>query len=211
MSSSTLEPSGGSDDRARSCRACGTPKPPGDFTPGELRSSSPRCRACVRAKNRASYDANRADRQARNRAYYQANRDALLAASRIRHRENAEQYKEQRALWWAANRDRINTERREFRSAETYRSWVWRLRKHGLTPEGYWSLLDQQQGVCALCGTADPGKAGGSDERAFAVDHCHASGKVRGLLCHRCNRGLGYFRDHPEVLARAATYVADCC
>jgi len=162
----------------------------------------------VKAKNRASYEANRAKRNAESRAYYAQNRDQLMVINRERYARNHDRYQATQRAWWEANRERINAGRREFKSRHTYQSWVARLKKRGgLTPEDYWRILDAQGGGCALCGTHDPGKAGGSEERVFAVDHCHATGRVRGLLCHNCNRGLGYFRDHPGVLVKAAEYV----
>lgn len=66
--------------------------------------------------------------------------------------------------------------------------------------EGFAALLTAQGGACALCRAI-------TDYRLL-VDHCHATGVVRGLLCRRCNAGLGFFLDSPEVLRAAAAYVA---
>lgn len=75
-------------------------------------------------------------------------------------------------------------------------------RKYGLSIEDYERLLETQGGVCAICQRVPP-------QGIFAVDHDHATGEVRGLLCQsRCNRALGLFGDDPEVLVRAADYLA---
>lgn len=74
-------------------------------------------------------------------------------------------------------------------------------KKYGITPEIYLEMLDRQGGVCALC--KKPG-----DGKALCVDHDHASGKVRGLLCHSCNVALGLLKDDAEVLRRAIEYLA---
>lgn len=77
------------------------------------------------------------------------------------------------------------------------------LRKHyGLTVEGYDTILKSQGGVCAICGCT-PAENG----KALSVDHDHKTGKVRGLLCHPCNFGLGGFKDNPVSTARAADYL----
>ena len=59
---------------------------------------------------------------------------------------------------------------------------------YGITQEGYNELFIKQNGRCAICGTTDTGR-----HNYFDVDHCHETGKVRGLLCNRCNRALGRF------------------
>lgn len=89
------------------------------------------------------------------------------------------------------------------------RGYAWQrevtLGRYGLTPASYNEMLAAQGGGCAVCGTPDVG--GRWDSTAFHVDHDHATGVVRGLLCLGCNRGLGYFNDNPEKLRLAALYL----
>ncbi len=73
--------------------------------------------------------------------------------------------------------------------------------KFGLSIEDYHAILHAQDGKCGICGTP-PGK------RRLAVDHCHENNTIRGLLCGKCNIGLGFFKDSIENLENAATYLA---
>jgi len=75
---------------------------------------------------------------------------------------------------------------------------------YGLTLQDYENLLESQNGKCAICGSTNPGKV---DAAHLAVDHCHETGKVRGLLCNSCNNGLGRFKDDPVILTNAVTYL----
>ncbi len=79
----------------------------------------------------------------------------------------------------------------------------WLRKKYGISPEDFDRMLDVQRGVCALCGE------GASDSRGFRphVDHCHETGKVRGILCGPCNRGIGQFKDSIELLQKAIRYL----
>lgn len=52
---------------------------------------------------------------------------------------------------------------------------------------------------CDICEAVEP----------LVVDHCHSSGKVRGMLCQHCNRGLGHFRDNTKVMAQAIKYIKE--
>jgi len=72
--------------------------------------------------------------------------------------------------------------------------------KYGITGEEYAALLADQGGVCYICG----GKSG---KKRLAVDHDHKTGETRGLLCKRCNRMLGYYRDNADTFQRAAIYL----
>lgn len=80
------------------------------------------------------------------------------------------------------------------------------LRKYGLTPEDYDRLLAAQDGRCAICGK-EPGATSGVDRNRLVIDHSHATGKVRALLCDFCNRGLGIFFDDPDLLLAAVKYL----
>lgn len=73
-------------------------------------------------------------------------------------------------------------------------------RRYGITLAQYSDMLSQQGGGCAICGAT-------SDYYALAVDHCHSTGVVRGVLCSKCNRGLGAFADDPKRLENAVSYL----
>lgn len=83
------------------------------------------------------------------------------------------------------------------------RTWDLRLkRNYGITSLEYDELLSQQDNSCAICQNSaiDNGKR-------LAVDHCHVTGKVRGLLCHKCNNAIGLLYDSSKVLFRAFEYL----
>ena len=71
---------------------------------------------------------------------------------------------------------------------------------YGMTPEQYTILLHRQKGRCAIC-RRRPMK------NSLSVDHCHTTGTNRGLLCARCNRGIGLFWDDPKIFLRVAIYL----
>lgn len=83
---------------------------------------------------------------------------------------------------------------------------VYYKRTYGITVEEYLDMAEKQNFVCALCGK--PNFAMGVNHSGcLAVDHDHKTGKVRGLLCHNCNRALGLLHDNPDLLRKASEYV----
>ena len=76
-------------------------------------------------------------------------------------------------------------------------------RQYGITLEQYNEMLIDQDYKCAICGNEDE-----VEGRKLAIDHCHKTKKVRGLLCGKCNRGLGLFYDDLELLQNAISYLA---
>jgi Recombination endonuclease VII len=71
---------------------------------------------------------------------------------------------------------------------------------YGMSPEDYARLLAGQGGVCAICQRPP-------SEARLCVDHCHATGQIRGLLCRSCNGALGFLRDDENVAMAAAAYL----
>ena len=74
---------------------------------------------------------------------------------------------------------------------------------YGISLGAYKQLLDAQQGKCAICKSDKPGGKGD-----FHVDHCHETNRVRGLLCHGCNVGIGSLKHDPDIILAAAQYIS---
>lgn len=75
--------------------------------------------------------------------------------------------------------------------------------KFGITLDDYHKMLEKQDGRCGICKSTEAGGRWGT----FAVDHCHTTGKVRGLLCSNCNNGIGKLGDTVEALESALDYL----
>lgn len=77
------------------------------------------------------------------------------------------------------------------------------MRKFGIDSDTYDTMLVEQNGVCAIC------KRSCVSGRSLAVDHCHSTGRVRGLLCCNCNRALGLLEDNIEFMGSMLDYMKD--
>lgn len=78
--------------------------------------------------------------------------------------------------------------------------------KFGITQAQYDRMHSDQSGLCAICNQPETAKRGGKI-KCLAVDHCHATGKIRGLLCQKCNVALGSFGDTEVLLLKAIEYI----
>ena len=83
---------------------------------------------------------------------------------------------------------------------DTYRPYHLKAR-YGITVDEYDELEKAQGGVCKICQRPE------TQRKRLAVDHCHTTGAVRGLLCTTCNAAIGHLLDDPEIIRRAADYV----
>jgi hypothetical protein len=82
------------------------------------------------------------------------------------------------------------------------------FKKYGISLTDFQLMIKQQDNKCAICKQPESAIDGKSKAiRDLSVDHCHKTGKVRGLLCSTCNRGLGYFKDQVDHLVSAANYL----
>jgi len=94
-----------------------------------------------------------------------------------------------------------NKKWRELNPQASKDSSLWTRRKlfYGITKEEFFNLLETQSYSCAICNS--------DINKSAHVDHCHATGKIRGLLCRHCNNGLGQFKDNIKFLQSAIDYL----
>lgn len=105
--------------------------------------------------------------------------------------------------WVEENREQVNRYARQRYKNDPHRYMEYERRGHyGMAPGEYARMLAEQKGRCAICGTDDP-----APRRNFAVDHCHETGLVRGLLCGKCNTGIGQLQHSIDIILSAARYL----
>lgn len=150
-----------------------------DALPGIGRALTARCSGCREAKPHSKFGR---DPNKRNGRTSRCNACKNKAVERWKAR-NKEKYRQIYKNWRTKNKQRIDAEVR--------------MKLYGVTEEQHAAALKEQGGACAICG----------DETKLHVDHCHSSGTFRGLLCSRCNTGLGHFKDDPRRLAAAIQYL----
>ena len=97
---------------------------------------------------------------------------------------------------------RINYAKPEVKAAKRNKDLI---KNYGINTDEYELMLDSQNNSCAIC----RGPKTNNRTNYFDVDHCHKSGKVRGLLCSKCNLGLGYFQDNKKLMLLAYNYLED--
>jgi hypothetical protein len=163
----------------------------------------------ILAQRRAYHAAHRGSDNAAGRAWRLANQEKVKAlnqsyhtAHKEQHRAykaaNRERFRGMRRAWDVAHREQKNAAARAWNAANREKIAAGeRARRYGLTPAAFESMKAVQQNRCAICG----------EEVNLCVDHDHATGKVRALLCRGCNHGLGNFKDSETALLAAAGYV----
>ena len=160
--------------------------------------SDPEYRARVRASGRPPEE-----NKEYMRSYYAENKDGWNK----RTPEQREKYLAARRERYANDpelRARIREQNRKY--ADDGRKRGARIkREFGVTDEQYNSMLQRQDGGCAICGKPEADTRG----HKLHIDHCHDTGLVRGLLCASCNTGIGKFRDNISFLDRAIEYLLE--
>lgn len=118
-------------------------------------------------------------------------REEYLQKQKERNTRRKEYLKEYRKKYYEKNKDKCK---------ETYRSGHYK-RKYKITIDEFEEKLEQQNGVCEIC------KKENINKDRLSVDHDHTTGKIRGLLCYKCNRALGYFNEDKELFLQAIKYL----
>lgn len=140
--------------------------------------------------NKTYYKRKHAEILAQKKMYYAKNKDQLVAKMAASRKGKELQAAANTRAWYSKNTNRAKETATLIRLRNTY----------GLTPEKFAALVDNQKGLCAICGLRP---------RKLCVDHCHNTLKVRGLLCRKCNSGIGLLRDSPQLLKRALEYLTE--
>lgn len=162
------------------CSRCGEDKPVEEFSPSNRSRRKPWCRDCYRAYNAERWASRSAEQVEADKARTKAYREA--------HADEIRQYLND---WHAARPGQKRANRI--------------LREYGITVEQYDAMLVEQAGRCAICLT--PPSGSGRNTTRLHIDHDHETGKVRGLLCSRCNTALGQLADDPERMHRMINYI----
>jgi hypothetical protein len=122
------------------------------------------------------------------RKYYKNNRKKVLKKQNEYNSNNREKYRDNSKRFYKNNKD-------------YYREWRMR-HSYGFSIDEYNNMFKMQNGCCAICKTHQS-----ELKKSLSVDHCHKTGKVRGLLCDSCNRGIGLLKDDPKILQIALEYL----
>jgi hypothetical protein len=108
----------------------------------------------------------------------------------------------QKKEWYEKNKSRISKQsKKRYQNNKQYVRERTLKKLYNLTLEQWQTLLESQFNRCKICKTDSPGLKG------WATDHCHTTGKVRGILCNFCNTGLGLFKDNILILQEAIKYL----
>jgi hypothetical protein len=150
---------------------------------------------------------NKKSRKEYNKKYYAENKEKILAHAV----DYYESKKDERLKYQIEYDNAHKEERKEYKkhyykkNDELFKKKYKRndlKRKFGITQEEYNIIYESQNGCCLICGSHS-----NTHNKALAVDHNHTTGKIRGLLCAKCNQGLGLFRDDINILTKAIDYL----
>ena len=174
------------------CNHCKENKSLGDF--GECISYKDGlnivCRECSSIKGKKYYYANLEENRNKKRRTAQTRiQNGKIAIYRERTLEASSKWHKE---YWQNNKDLIKERVRQ--------------RVHGIIPEQFNQMLDEQGGVCKICGKPETATRSGA-VKTLGVDHDHDTGEIRGLLCQNCNTALGLAQDSSILLGKMTAYL----
>jgi len=188
------------------CSDCETFKSTSEYPPSKVKRGSGECNPCSaarrRLKCRTDGHARRKNADSSGRSYAK-HREKISERARLLRLANLEEHRAADRAWWNANAntDKFKKRRKERYMPDKYKDYA--LRKtYGISIESYNAMIESQGRVCAICL-----KCFSKNKKKPHVDHCHATGKIRGILCHNCNLGIGQFEDNVEHLSNAIQYL----
>lgn len=134
-----------------------------------------------------------AKKRAYDQEYRKSHREEVLARSSAYYWSHRDEARKRSAKYRADHYEKLRIAKKEYTKTHGEQARARQLvRVFGISAVDYQSLLDKQNGECAVCGSRDPGS---KRVKRFFVDHNHDTGKVRGLLCCNCNVAVGMLKD----------------
>jgi hypothetical protein len=141
------------------------------------------------------------------KTYYNKHKKQILNHQKVK--EHSETGKAWRLKYYNEHKEQIKAYKKAYtkthpRIYKYYNRQNYYLkRNHGITIEQYNQMFVNQGGLCTIC------KEHPAENTRLSVDHDHKTGKIRGLLCIRCNAGLGHFKDEINLLLNAIKYLSN--
>lgn len=157
----------------------------------------------VQAQRREYREKNKEEIAAKKKAYREANKEKIAAKKAEWHKKNSKtpEYKEYQQAY--KRTDKAKTYKQAWRQANKDKEKSYRLKAYyNIDIVKYNNMMAIQSGCCAICKIHQL-----ETSQPLHVDHDHETGKVRGLLCHICNKTLGGFQDDIEILKSAISYL----
>lgn len=166
----------------KTCSTCKIIKPTSEYWKNNTRDGfRSQCRDCCSIYQKIYHEKNKERKRSYSKAYH------------------PEHYKK--------NKERLKKQTLEYQRKNPELRFKFRLKRiYKLTVPEYERILALQNGVCAICKEFKLH----ANKTRLSIDHCHITGKVRGLLCDNCNKGIGLLKDNKELVFSAYEYLSKC-
>lgn len=135
----------------------------------------------------------------------------ILNRNKIYTRNNQDKIKNLKKKWY--ERTKTSEYKKQYRGFDLVESYISKTklrqltRRYNISEKEYLELLQSNDSLCHICNKKETAKTKDGKEIMLSVDHCHDTGKIRGLLCYTCNTALGLFKDSEELLSNAILYL----
>lgn len=177
------------------CKKCG--KKPIDSN-RTIRGGQDRwCNGCRRKYHEDYYERHKEEMKQASSDNYYANRDRAIAYSRKFRRDNPRSISRSRSRYYQKNKSSILEKIRNHRYKRVF----------GISSDEYQAMHDKQKGLCASCSRPETARTRSGRTRRLSVDHSHETGRVRELLCSRCNTIAGLANESTETLRMIIAYI----
>lgn len=176
-------------------------------------SHKPRCcsiECCIvnkKAIKKEWYERNKTKLISDSREYYSTNKKRIRDTNSDYRKLNRGEILVRQKNYREVNKESIRVRSKKYYKESQHVIKSHNLKKYKISLEEYNNMLLSQNNLCSICNQEETSLSSLGKVKNLAVDHCHKTGKVRGLLCWKCNVSLGRFKDSIELLQNAIDYL----